>query len=379
MQCVFLNHGLQIHYSGTVRPCCMLQVDQDYSKQNQVSKIDLQTWHQTDHIAAMKQKLLLDQWPKECTRCERSESSNRGDSMRLNGERSYGHYQNDDLVVELRPGNTCNFACQTCWPQASSRVASFYERADIKFVPADSTFWSYDVIAPVLHRIKHLIILGGEPFYDKQCRRFFSWLAQQNAHPRLTMFTNGSMIDFDFLRHYQNHINLVFSLDATGLAAEYVRMGTEWSVVLQNFQQCKQLNNVEVRVNITVSPYNYAYLRDLVTLLIQDWPAVVSWENAANNQNSKFMSCRTISDSQKPRVSGMVRDALQIVERANIEDMQRINSINALRSLIHDIETQPYSQHEHAALKQFIERMDRVKQMDIRHYCPEVADYLEIS
>ena len=28
----------------------------------------------------------------------------------------------DDITLEIRPGNTCNFACQTCWPEASSRV-----------------------------------------------------------------------------------------------------------------------------------------------------------------------------------------------------------------------------------------------------------------
>lgn len=298
--------------------------------------------------------------------------------MRLNSAQSYNHYTGDDLVVELRPGNTCNFACQTCWPQASSRVAVFYQKAGIKFEPAREKSWNYSAIKTVLPRIKDLIILGGEPFYDKKCREFFSWLVQQNAHPRMTMFTNGSMIDFDFLKQYKNHINLVFSLDATGQAAEYIRLGTEWPVVLDNYQRCRSLSNVEVRVNITVSPYNYAYLANLVSLLAQDWPSVVSWENASQSENSKFMSCRTIPSDKKQWVIDMIQPSLAVLEQANIEPMQKINAINVIKTTIKDIHTQDYNPQEHEKLKLFINSMDQVKGIDIRDYCPEVANYLEM-
>jgi ubiquitin C-terminal hydrolase len=49
--------------------------------------------------------------------------------MRLNGDAAYSHYAQDELVLEIRPGNTCNLACQTCWPQASSRVTDYYRKA----------------------------------------------------------------------------------------------------------------------------------------------------------------------------------------------------------------------------------------------------------
>jgi MoaA/NifB/PqqE/SkfB family radical SAM enzyme len=378
MECTFLNHGLQINYSGVVRPCCVLQVDQQYSEHNHVSKVDLVTWHGSNDVAKIKQQLAQNQWPKECSRCQRVEEAGRGDSMRLNSAQSYNHYTGDDLVVELRPGNTCNFACQTCWPQASSRVAVFYQKAGIKFEPAREKSWNYSAIKTVLPRIKDLIILGGEPFYDKKCREFFSWLVQQNAHPRMTMFTNGSMIDFDFLKQYKNHINLVFSLDATGQAAEYIRLGTEWPVVLDNYQRCRSLSNVEVRVNITVSPYNYAYLANLVSLLAQDWPSVVSWENASQSENSKFMSCRTIPSDKKQWVIDMIQPSLAVLERANIEPMQKINAINVIKTTIKDIHTQDYNPQEHEKLKLFINSMDQVKGIDIRDYCPEVANYLEM-
>lgn len=379
MHCVFLNHGLQINYSGIVRPCCVLKVDQQYLDHNHVSKIDLVTWHNSHDVTKIKQQLAQDVWPKECARCERYELNGRGDSMRLNGTQSYSHYTNGDLIVELRPGNTCNFACQTCWPQASSRVAVYYNKAEISFQPAQEKSWNYETIRPILYRIKDLIILGGEPFYDKKCKELFSWLVKQNANPCLTMFTNGSMIDYDFLQQYKNHINLVFSLDATNRPAEYIRPGTDWSVVWQNFQKCQSLPNVEVRVNITVSPYNYAYLSDLVRLLARNWPAVVSWENASQSENSRFMSCAIIPNHKKSWVLDLIAPALKILEQAEIDAMQKINATNAIQNIMNDIQYQTYNQQDHDKMKDFIARMDRVKGLDIRNYCSEVVDYLEIN
>ena len=93
----------------------------------------------------------------------------------------------------------------------------------------------FDFLLPVAKRIKNVVLLGGEPFYDKACLKFLSW-AQDNLTANLMMFTNGSVVDLDFLQSYPGRITLVFSIDAVGPAAEYVRYGIVWEEFLKNYQ-----------------------------------------------------------------------------------------------------------------------------------------------
>ena len=112
MNCIFATNGIGIKYDGILRPCCQYQGNTEHIN----NVLDVDAWRSKHILPVVEQP----GWPTECTRCEQFEAQGRNDSMRLNGERAYSHYTNDDLTLEIRPGNTCNFACQTCWPQASS-------------------------------------------------------------------------------------------------------------------------------------------------------------------------------------------------------------------------------------------------------------------
>ena len=131
MDCKFLEHGLAIGYNGVVKPCCDWSFDQDYAELNHHTQIDLSTWHQSIPIVNARQKLNNNQWPDSCRRCAKIEQQGRTDSTRGNAASAYKSYQGNDITLEIRPGSVCNFACQTCWPEASSRVAQFYDRAGL--------------------------------------------------------------------------------------------------------------------------------------------------------------------------------------------------------------------------------------------------------
>jgi sulfatase maturation enzyme AslB (radical SAM superfamily) len=277
MNCKFLDHGLAIGYDSVVKPCCAWTGDQTWKKQNHLSQVSLDTWHQTNSVIAIKNQLSQGDWPKECTVCEQAEFENRG-SIRGDGDSAYVNYDATDITLEIRPGSVCNFACQTCWPEASSRVAQYYHQAgimDIKSINSN-VIKQFDFLEPIAHRIRDLIILGGEPFYDKDCLKFLQW-ATHNLTARLIMFTNGSAVDWEWVDSYPGKIVLVFSIDAVGRAAEYIRFGTDWAVVEQNLQKARTHPKVELRVNITMSAYNFHYVNDVIDLLTPDWPAVVSF------------------------------------------------------------------------------------------------------
>jgi MoaA/NifB/PqqE/SkfB family radical SAM enzyme len=365
MHCKFLDHGLAIAYNGVIKPCCEWSHDQNYAKLNHYTQIDLATWHNSAPIVDARRRLHNNEWPISCQRCEQFEKQGRFDSTRGNAASAYESYQDNDITLEIRPGSVCNFACQTCWPEASSRVAQFHERAgliDIKNLNS-SAIDDFDFLLPIASRIKNIVLLGGEPFYDKNCLKFLQW-AIHNLTANITMFTNGSAVDWTWVDNYTGTITMVFSIDAVGKPAEYIRFGTDWSVVENNFQQAMIHPKVETRVNITTSVYNYYHIPDVIDLLINNWPTVVSF----GSPRSAYLLETTIPIQFRDTLVARLQTTIDQLKNSNIENGQKSNAINALQSIINNLISQPWDQKEYNKLCDFVIKMDQVKKIDVDDY-----------
>ena len=374
MHCKFLQHGYAISYNHVVKPCCAWKLTPEYMIANKVSDVDLSTWHQLEFVQTKIKDLAIGRWPEECGRCRDLEAQGRGDSMRLNGNSQYGHYTDADITLELRPGSTCNFACQTCWPEASSRVAQYQHQAgmiDIKNLDS-YRIDDFDWLLPITDRIKDVVLLGGEPFYDRNCRRFLDW-SRNHLKADIMMFTNGSMIDFDFLDTYAGQLTLIFSIDAVGRPAEYVRFGTEWDVVSQNYLHCRSLAKVKTRVNITTSVFNFAYLESLLAWLAEDWPDLVTF---GVPNKPIFFDAAAIPSSEQQKLRASLDRTLRNLQKASIEKDQKINAMNAVKNIMNCIESRPFDVANNAEFSNYVHTMDRVKNIQIKDYCPEVAAYI---
>jgi len=260
----------------------------------------------------------------------------------------------------------CNFACQTCWPEASSRVAQYHHQAgliDIKSVNSNS-YDNFDFLLPIKHQIRDVVLLGGEPFYDKSCRKFLTW-AQDNLTANIMMFTNGSQIDFDFLKLYPGKLTLIFSIDAVGQPAEYIRFGTDWNQVIKNYQEVKKYTNIDVRVNITCSVYNYAHIKDVIDLLCKDWPNVVSFGTPQHS----YLTEVVIPKEFRPELVIRLGKAIEKIQQTSIESGQKNNAINALQAIINNLQELDWNQKDHTQLVDFVDRMDRVKNISVKDYC----------
>lgn len=375
MQCRFLQHGITIGYDQIIKPCCEWQPSEDYPARNHINAVDIINWHQTSDIKQARKALDGDHWPNSCMLCQRQEQLGRGDSLRLNGDQSYGHYLTNDITLEIRPGNVCNFSCQTCWPEASSRVAQHHTQAGLLMstTSVSNPLDSFDFLLPVAHRIKNVVLLGGEPFYDPRCKKFLHW-ASQNLRADLIMFTNGSCIDLDWLQSYSGKIILVFSIDAVGRPAEYIRYGTDWPVVRQNLQTVRRLPGVDVRVNVTNSIYNYWYLPDVIEFLAQQWPSVVSFGTPRN----EYLKECVVPLQHRPRLKHRLELAQNMLYNVAIDTGQWHNAMNALQSIINNLDSVSYKADQHKIILDRISKLDQVKHCAIRDYCPEVADILDL-
>lgn len=372
MECKFIKHGLAVSYDGTLKPCCAWSVDETWRSNNHYSAVNIVQWHKNTELLKISESLENNGWPKECHNCKVIEDNNRYDSMRGNGNHAYAHYTNDDITLEIRPGNTCNYACQTCWPDASSRVAQFQQQAGIiNSIPANASIDNFDFLLPIAGRIRDVVLLGGEPFYDKSCKKFLAW-ANENLESNIILFTNGSMIDYNWLSSYPKKIILVFSIDAIGRPAEYIRFGTVWEEVYNNFLKVQQLPNVELRVNITMSAYNYIYINDVITLLCKKWPAVVSF----GTPKPSYLLESAIPYTHRQPIIDLLEQSLDRISQTDIESGQKSNALAAITSIISNLQDNNFSEQDHRTLCDFISKMDKVKSISIAEYCPEVSDIL---
>ena len=372
MDCKFITNGVAIDYSGLIKPCCIFKPDATYAQHNHIQQVDLAVWHQTQPIQQLKNTLAAGQWPESCKSCKDIEQQGRGDSMRLNGLNSYGAFDSQDITLEIRPGNVCNFACQTCWPAASSRVTQFYKQADMDFVPVVTSSWDYRSILPLRDRIKNVVILGGEPFYDKNCLKFLDW-ATQHLTANIILFTNGSHVNWDWIDQFPGKITMVFSIDAIGKPAEYIRFGTEWSTVYANLQRAQSHPKLELRVNITTSIYNYWYLDQVIYMLMANWPSVVSF----GHPRELHLLESVVPPQYRPQLINQLQDTINKIKLSKIEYGQRYNARNVIQSILNNLRQSEWDPVEFKKFKDYVGAMDRVKRIDIADYCPELADILK--
>lgn len=370
MECKFIKHGIALSYDQIVKPCCAWQTSESWRQNNHYQRINFASWHQSAEVLEIKHSLESDSWPQACSQCQRIESQGRADSMRGNGNHAYANYADGDITLEIRPGATCNFACQTCWPEASSRVAQYHSQAgliDIKTLDS-KRMDDFDFLLPIRDRIKDVVLLGGEPFYDKSCLKFLAW-AEKNLQSNLMLFTNGSVIDQEFLQNYAGKLTVIFSLDAVGRPAEYIRYGTVWSEVLQNYLTVKSMPNINVRVNITCSVYNYMHLESLIKFLSKDWPTVVTF---GIPHQSYLTEAAVPVHLRKPIRQSLQRTVNRLLT-ASIPQDQQINAVNAVRSIIDNLESVPFDSKLNATFRDFVDRMDQVKQVRAGDYCDFLA------
>lgn len=374
MECKFIKHGITLSYDQVLKPCCEWRTNDQWRNAHHLKQVDIVNWHQHSDIIRAKQQLESDQWPSECSHCKCIEEQGRADSIRGGGNNAYADYSDDDITLEIRPGNTCNFACQTCWPAASSRVAQYHHKAglvDINTVNSNRLD-DFEFLNPIAHRIRDVVLLGGEPFYDKSCRKFLLW-ARENLKTNLMIFTNGSDIDFDFIRSYPGTITLIFSLDAVGRPAEYIRYGTIWHEVYNNYMQAKEFDNVQIRVNITCSIYNYIYIKDLIDLLCADWPSVVSFGAVTQS----YLQETVVPIQFRPEIVESLSQAVAQIEVTDIESGQKCNAINALNATINNLKQSTWNYEDYKQFCNVTKKLDTVKEININDYCAFVGQFLE--
>ena len=216
MECPRLDHFVRLNYNGTVSRCGHMVNAPEFESLDQLEHSQWQ--------AMIRQQFQQDVWPKECVRCQTSETVG---STSIRQYSIQQHTHDDYLTVGGVLDNVCNSACQSCNSGLSTKIGALQGTDYPRF---DNLAKFY---ALPQQRITALDINGGEPTASPNYRYLLQNLPKRVQKIRVN--TNGSRV-LDNVQQLLNQgidVTVTVSLDGTGKTHDYVR----WPITWQNYQR----------------------------------------------------------------------------------------------------------------------------------------------
>jgi organic radical activating enzyme len=277
------------------------------------NKFSLETFdfHNTKEKILARQLMLEGKWPGYgCEHCKNIEDSG-GVSDRMLHLDFPGITAPPELdydltattvtprILEIYFSNVCNLKCVYCDYHSSSQINS----ENGKFGPfnknglelpgyakfpeeyAEATEKMFDWLDSNVHNLNKLLVLGGEPFIQKETGRLLDFLLKKKLpNLDLVLFSNLTIEHEKFkqqidqlqkikIKSRLNQLNLVCSVDCWGNTAEYVRNGIDLSLFEKNFNYVLHNTDITLNINSTLTPLTIPTMIDLVNK-INEWSQV---------------------------------------------------------------------------------------------------------
>ena len=239
-------------------------------------KISCCLMSKVESLKEIQQQMLLGQRPNSCKKCWKLEDAGLKSDRIIKNE-TLDHFSNIDLEelinqsqlgknkivhYKIDTSNTCNAACVTCGSVSSNTWGKLQKKNNLparknwKILPDQTTDWIDYAHA------KSIMFRGGEPFLSDTNFYILEQLINHNNTDCFVSFvTNGS---FSLSRHQKeilskfSNLNFCFSIDGIGPVFEYVRWPLKWNDIENNIAWCRA-NNIDVSVSYTLSNINLVY------------------------------------------------------------------------------------------------------------------------
>jgi hypothetical protein len=207
-----------------------------------------------------------------CSACIEQEKSGKK-SMRLGYLEMEGVEESYDVNLQhldIQIDKTCNLACVTCGPDASTTWRKELKIKDLSVRPKIQKFLEENFSAIDFSMLKEIRIWGGEPFLTHTHKKILEFVAERvdASNIRLMYNTNGTCkIDQETKELIEKFrfARISFSIDGIGEKFDYLRYPAKWIEVESNLGWWKENlpHNSMLSLTVTASLLNVLYLDEV--------------------------------------------------------------------------------------------------------------------
>jgi MoaA/NifB/PqqE/SkfB family radical SAM enzyme len=231
--------GLHINPQGNVKTCCA-------GNPNMLGNLEshsIDAILNSDVMAEIRSSLAQGKPHSYCSNCVKAErfgaESERQWHNRVNSDFDYaaaGSRYHYPVIVDVRWNTTCNLSCNYCGSRCSSRWANILGESF-----RSGTRPYFDSVCDWLEQhhdhIHEVALVGGEPLLLPENERLLDVIPKSAI---VTLITNLN-VDFERNRIVQRlaqrgKVGWSMSFDNIGQRFEYVRHGSDWSVMQENIK-----------------------------------------------------------------------------------------------------------------------------------------------
>jgi len=336
--CALLWTHLSNEPGGTIRTCCIAKdrLQDSYNNNFTLGDNSVKEIFTSPGIQRIRNAMLNGEKPANCETCWIDEDNGKKSKREQYNEyydNWYGpgwmesfdweHTPQNVMDMQLIFDNTCNLACRSCNANYSSKWLAEAKERHIPYwetsakVPMNdmenSKFWT--TMDEWLPGIRRLEIMGGEPFYMKEFKKFVDKLINENyaQNISMTLSTNGTIADKVFLqRMASNFKDLAFSISIDGIEDrfEYLRHPGKWAEVKENLDYFYELHTgeypVHMQITHTVTALNIMYLPEFHDYFHTHYPEFKIWNNIAHYP--KWLTCSVLPAFAKKIITQQLTD-----------------------------------------------------------------------
>lgn len=331
-----------------------------------------------------------------CAHCHKAEAYG-NNSPRKDANRIYAEYI--DVVdttetsgylpdfkyryLDIRFSNLCNMKCRSCEAGYSSQ----WEIEDAKYPTADTQIQvkDFDQVAMLNSIIKQIpnidraYFAGGEPLITEEHYVIIKEMIRQgNTGAQITYNTNISKLDYrdedllELWKQFDNHVMVFASLDHFGERAEYIRSGTDWNKVEQNYRRLHELytqGEIFLAITTTITSLNYASISEFLQymydqdLVPQDWQV-----NFA--QSPEHQCAYLLPEHIKQQAAQDITDTVNRIRQqtGNPDELQQF------LDLTHTVNRHDTWQTHADTFREKMKRLDTIRGEQLTQVLPELAE-----
>jgi hypothetical protein len=391
--CVLPFMHLATHPLGTVTPCCIADMNNGKSSaknENEseslilgLSKLDQIS--NAENFKKIRKKMISGEYPSECSNCFFHEKS-KIFSKRMESNLKFSHLIDECLsnsevngslkevsykYIELRLGTVCNLKCVTCNPFSSSRWGEDTEvfkntQFEKEYFKCDTkTEWFrdikfYDELFDKCGQLEEVWINGGEPTLIREHAHFLQRLIDSNMANKITLQYSINMTDItnefiDVWKKFKS-VKIHMSIDDIGARNDYIRYGSKWNVVIENFLKLLEYKEIfKLEICQTISAYNVFNINNFKKYFL-DYGIFIT-QNYVNYPSFQHVS--------------VLPEKLKIEIFSNLENLRADE-----RSLLHFELFKEDHSHELNKFIEFVKILDKKRKVNIAESLPEWKKYV---